>query len=131
MYDSPITKIMTDFSVEHEFGEKMDEAIAKDLITITKKYDLLVDEKGLIDALKQDQIRYEEAYNRGYDCGYRHGKSDVMSKYVKEAAKGYVDVDGVPHCSVCERVQSYGCNYCDFCGRPLLWEDDEEETDHE
>lgn len=131
MYDSPITRILTDFSVEDASGKAIDEAIAKELITITKKYDLLVDEKGLIDALKQDRIRYEEAYDRGYDCGYRYGKSDVISKYVKEAAKGYVDTDGVPHCSVCERVQSYGCNYCDFCGRPLLWEENEEETSHE
>ena len=124
MYDSPITKILTDFTIDSgiESGKKLDEAIAKDLITITKKYDLLVDEKGLIDALKQDQIRYEEAYNRGYDCGYRNGKFDTASKYTKEVAKGYVDIDGAPHCSVCDRIQSFGCNYCDFCGRPLLWD---------
>ena len=124
MYDSPITKILTDFSVEQESGQKIDEAIAGDLITIAKKYNILVDEKGLIDALKQDQIRYEEAYNRGYDCGYRTGKFDTMSKYAKETVKGYVDIDGTPHCSVCDRIQSYGCNYCDFCGRSLLWEQD-------
>lgn len=131
MYDSPITQILTDFAVDSgiESGKKLDEAIANDILTIAKKYQILVDEKGLVAALKQDQNRYEEAYNRGYDCGYRSGKYNTMSKYTKEAARGYVDIDGVPHCSVCERVQSYGCNYCDFCGRPLLWEESKEDTE--
>lgn len=117
MYDSPITQIATNFII------KSDEEIANGIQTIAKKHHILIDEKGLVAVLKQDQIRYEEAYNRGY----RHGKSDAMSNYVKEAAKGYIDTYGVPHCSVCERVQSYGCNYCDFCGRPLLWEENKEE----
>jgi len=32
------------------------------------------------------------------------------------------DEDGVPHCGSCGWIQSWGCNYCDNCGKRLKWE---------
>lgn len=37
-------------------------------------------------------------------------------------AQGIIDIDGVPHCGSCGWVESWGCNYCDNCGKPLKWE---------
>lgn len=40
----------------------------------------------------------------------------------QESVPSGVDADGVPHCGSCGWVQSWGCNYCDNCGKPLRWE---------
>lgn len=39
-----------------------------------------------------------------------------------EPVLSHEDADGVPHCGFCGWVQSWGCNYCDHCGKPLRWE---------
>lgn len=43
-------------------------------------------------------------------------------KHEDEPVLSHEDVEGVPHCGSCGWVQSWGCNYCDHCGKPLRWE---------
>jgi len=43
-------------------------------------------------------------------------------KHEDEPVLSHEDADGVPHCGSCGWVQSWGCNYCDNCGKPLRWE---------
>ena len=40
----------------------------------------------------------------------------------QEAVLSGVDSDGNPRCGACGSIQTYGCNYCDNCGKPILWE---------
>ena len=40
----------------------------------------------------------------------------------QEPILSHEDADGVPHCGSCGCVQSWGCNYCDHCGKPLTCE---------
>ena len=48
--------------------------------------------------------------------------SDALSLLKEqEPVLSHEDADGVPHCGSCGWVQSWGCNYCDNCGKPLRW----------
>ena len=40
----------------------------------------------------------------------------------QEPVQSGVDADGVPRCGSCGWIQSYGCKYCDNCGKRLFWE---------
>ena len=63
-------------------------------------------------------------------CEYHGGRCDEVQPCGKaakrelkemEPVQSGVDADGVPHCGACGWIQSYGCKYCDNCGKRLFW----------
>jgi len=40
----------------------------------------------------------------------------------QEAVQCGIDSDGNPRCGACGSIQTYGCKFCDNCGKPVLWE---------
>lgn len=57
----------------------------------------------------------------------RRENHDILTQFhewakEQEAVKCGVDADGLPRCGVCGSVQSYGCKFCDNCGRSVKWE---------
>jgi len=53
---------------------------------------------------------------------YSYNVESIEFQSKIEPVPSHEDVDGVPRCGACGWVQSYGCNYCDNCGKRLRWE---------
>lgn len=65
MYDSPIS-IVYHMEPSESFGKTVNSEIRDQCIRIAYKWGIIIDEKALIAALKQDKSRYSAAYDRGY-----------------------------------------------------------------
>lgn len=74
MYDSPIS-IVYHMEPSESFGKTVNSEIRDQCLRIAYKWGIIIDEKALIAALKQDNSRYSEAYDRGYQAAeekWRH-----------------------------------------------------------
>lgn len=69
IYESPINII-------RETDREIETKIKDGVITIARKYGIDIDEKALIEALRADRTRYEEAYLKGYSKGYIDAKTN-------------------------------------------------------
>lgn len=76
--------------------------------------------KGLESQL-DDLLKYADA-DEVLTLTQNQAKDILALLEEKEPVLSHEDADGVPHCGSCGWVQSWGCNYCDHCGKPLRWE---------
>lgn len=80
----------------------------------------MIDREKVINALED-----YEPYAREFDSLSVYGwvvlDALTLLKEIEPVQSG-VDADGVPHCGSCGWIQSYGCKYCDNCGKRLFWE---------
>lgn len=86
MYDSPISLVYPKDPFE-SFAKALDSEVSKKCIGIAYKIGIHVDEKALIAALKQDNSRYSEAYDRGYRAAeekWRHKLNVLLGNEVDE-----------------------------------------------
>ena len=77
-YNSVIKVVATDLGVE------FDNAVMKAI----KQVGIDIDKEGLETILRNDQIRYTEAYDKGYDAGFEAGFANAIEK-LKEIADNF------------------------------------------
>ena len=83
------------------------------------------DVKKVISAIKKITDRYVLC-----DCCTFDDTGVCLTKTVADVltlmeerlpAEATIDGDGVSTCEACGWTLSCGCNYCEHCGRPLIW----------
>ena len=73
-YDSPVKSIMKTTSEYFDgVSTEVENAIKGQIFKITTKYSIDIDEEKLIQILREDRRRYEEAYRKGYSRGLADG----------------------------------------------------------
>lgn len=87
MYDSPISLTYKLDTPYESFAKTVDSEISDQCLSIAYKWGINIDEKALIAALKQDNSRYSEAYDRGYRAAeeeWRHKLNVLLGNEVDE-----------------------------------------------
>jgi hypothetical protein len=131
MYDSPLYLVrheINDRDIFREAGKELGQAIDDMVLRKVVQMDIDIDKDKLVKALKQDMQRYEEAWDKGYEVGFSHGKTQnwtsigdklpetdlggciVYDGHEVQLANHFIDKDGVhiwftPDCYESEEIR--------------------------
>ena len=77
-YDSAIDVIT------NQLMNGFDNAVMDNVMKVTCKYNIDIDEKKLLQSLQQDRERYVDAYKKGYKRGYIDCRDKIMAMLTEE-----------------------------------------------
>lgn len=72
-YDSPLV-----VNIVNQMAESVTKQIDDMCVKAIQSVSVGVDEKTLIEALKQDSSRYREAYKKGFESGYEKRENEII-----------------------------------------------------
>lgn len=81
MYDSPVNIIEI---ICDEIKQKTDSDIKDAMFSVLHRRGIDIDEEKLVQAIAADRKRYEEAYRRGNEDGYKRALDEMNSKRILE-----------------------------------------------
>jgi len=82
-YESPIRIVMA----------RMNNDIKDKILEVSQKYRIDVDEEKLVQILKDDRTRYDEAYKKGYADGMNYFKEKLMRRFANKMYKELMEGD--------------------------------------
>ena len=77
-YDSAIN------CITNNLIQGLDQAVQGEIMKVTAKYNIAIDEKKLIQSLYQDKERYDDAYRKGYKRGYIDCRDKILAMLTEE-----------------------------------------------